>query len=159
MHDSLDDAKSWYARATKTKSKEELDAEFDEFEKRVGESEKLDTEVKKDTAKTLTDIAKSATPDGSVSYEDVPGIGSQARASSADGALWIRTGNLTFQLRAYKGPVKPKVPLDLKKLKAMAKAQVASDKQWVSDTAAERKAAAKKIAPDIVAALSKAASG
>jgi len=158
VHDSLDDAKRWYENATKSKTKEELDAEFEKFEEQLQKSDKLDTKVKKDTAKGLGNLAKSATPDAGVSYEDVAGVGSQARASSADGALWIRAGNLTFQLRAYEGPVKPKVPLDTKNPMAMAKAQIASDKKWVSETVEARRAAAKKIAPDIVAALIETAS-
>jgi len=157
VHDSLDDAKTWFNNATASKTKAQIDAEYDKVKAAVEDQGKLDSKLEKDTAKGITDMAKSGTPDEGISYTDVDGIASQARASSADGSLWIRTGNLTFQVRAYAGAAMEQPPFDPKNPNAMIAAAMEANKKWVAETIDEREAAAKKIAPDIVAALAKAA--
>lgn len=156
VHKDVDRASQWFGNATANKTKAELDAEMDVVKGKVKERKELDTDLKKNTAASLTDIAKLGSPDEGVAYEDVPGIGDAARVSSSDGALWVRLDNVTFQVSAYKGPPQPKVKFDPKNLKGIAKAAMTAQKKWLAETHDQRKQAALKIAPKVVAAITSA---
>lgn len=156
-HDDVEDATKWFANATKSRTKEEIEAQYEQLKKTLDDTEKLDTKAKKNTAKGITDIAASTTPDEGITYTDVPGVGSEARVSSADGTMWVRLGNLTFQVSAYAGPPQPPVDFDPKNTKGMIKASVEASKKWTAETASDRAQAAKKLAPGVVAAFRAAA--
>lgn len=158
VHKSLDRAKLWFKNSTANKTKEQLDKEIDKVKAEVQKREELDTKFKKKTAGDITDLAKMASPGEGVSYEEVPGVGDEARISNADGTLTVRLGNVTFRLSAYKGPDKPKLKIDPKNLKGMAKAAMEIQNKWIKETVEQRKAHAKKLAPGVVQAI-KAAKG
>jgi hypothetical protein len=156
---SVEGAATWFGNATASKSKKQLDAEMDVVKERVQESEELDTTVKKKTAADLTELAKRGSPDEGVSYDDVPGLADQAGVSNIDGAIWVRLGNMTFQVSAFKGPDQPKLKIDPKNLKGIAKASMDAQKKWVKDTLEQRKSDAMTLAPRVVEAISAAAAG
>jgi len=155
VHKNLAGAKMWFNNATATKTSEQLAAEMDQLKTKAKAHDKLDTKLKKKVAGDLTDIAKLGMPDGGVRYDDVPGVGSQARVSSADGVLWVRLGNLTFQVTGYKGPDQPKPEVDLKNIDGIAKAAMKAQKDWIAATVDARKAGATKLAPLVVKAIAK----
>jgi hypothetical protein len=153
VHKTAELSRTWFRNATATKTKAELDAEMDAVKKKVQESEKLDTQLEKKTAGGLTDMAKMGLPDEGVSYTDVPDLGDEARVSNADGVVWIRLGNMTFQVSAFHGPDQPKPAIDPKNLKGIAKAAMEAQKKWIRDTLEQRKKDALKLAPKVVAAV------
>jgi hypothetical protein len=153
VHKTVDAAKTWFASATQSKTKEDIDKEFDQVKGKLDERKELDTKLKKNTAKGLTDIAKMGTPDAGVTYTDVPAIGDEARISSHDAALWVRLGNLTFQVLAYKGPEQPKPDYLKMKPKDIMKASMEAQKKWLADTFEQRKKDTIAIAPAVVEAF------
>lgn len=153
IHKSIESAKQWYGNATATRTKEELDAQLDQVKGKLDESKDLDTESKKNTAKGFAELGKMAMPDAGVRYDDVPGVADEARVSSADGILWVRMANLTFQVTGFKGPEKPQTPFDIKNPKGLAKAAMETQKKWVADTLEQRKRDATALAPKVVAAI------
>ena len=153
VHKNLERAKLWFENSTASKTNEELNAEMDAVKEQLKEHETVDTELKKKTAGSLTELAKMGTPDEGVRYEDVPGIGDGARVSSADGTMTVRMDNLTFRLAAFKGPEKPKIQIDPKNLKGMAKKAMEIQKKWIKDTVETRKEDVKRIAPLVVKAI------
>lgn len=155
VHKTQTMAATWFKNVTSTKTKEQMNAEMDLVKEKVQERKELDTDLKKKTAASLTDVAKMGTPDEGVRYDDVPGLADEARISSADGVIWTRLGNMTFQIGAYKGPDQPKPEIDPKNLKGIIKAAMENQKKWTKDTLEQRKQAAKKLAPLVVKAISK----
>ena len=153
VHKTSESAATWLANATATRSEEQAAAEVDMVKEKVKDRKEVDTAVKKQAAVNLADLAKMGTPDGGYSYEDLPGLGDEARISNTDGGIWVRLGNLTFQVYAYKGPAKPKPKLDPKNPQAMAAEAVEIQKKWMADTVDQRKADAKKLAPAVVQAI------
>jgi hypothetical protein len=153
VHRTDEMAQTWFHNSTATKTKKQLDAEMDLVKKEAQKRKELDTDLKKKTAGTLTDIMKMGSPKEGVSYDDVPGIADEARTSNKDGSLWMRLGNVTFHVAAYKGPEQPRPKFDLKNPKGIAKAAMEAQKAWLKETLAERKAASKKLAPLVVAAM------
>ena len=156
VHKSEDRAKLWFTNATKSLTKEEVDAQFEMVKGKLDDEKMLKRDIEKKTAKGITDIAKMGTPEEGVNYEDVPGIGDEARISSADGTLWVRIGNFTMQVSAYKGGKQPKPKLDPKNTKGFVKATMEAQKNWLADTYEQRKADVTKLAPKVVAAVEKA---
>ena len=153
VHKTTQGAATWFKNATATKSKEQADAEMDMVKEKLKERKELDTKTKKRTAINFADIAKMGTPDEGIRYEDVAGFGDEARMSSADGAMWIRIQNLTFQLSAYKGPKQPQPKFDPKNPMAIVKAAMDAQKKWLADTLEQRKMDVKKLAPAVVKAI------
>jgi len=153
VHKTTKGAATWFKNATATKTKEQADAEMDRVKEKLKERKELDTKTKKRTASNLADIAKMGTPDEGVRYEDVTGFGDEARVSSADGAMWIRIQNLTFQLAAYQGPKQPQPQFDPKNPMAIVKAAMDAQKKWLADTLVQRKNDVKKLAPAVVKAV------
>lgn len=156
VHKSAQMAATWFKNATANKTKAQLDAEMDSVKAKVQKQKELDTELKKKTAANLTDVAKMGMPDEGVSYQNVPGIGDEARVSNADGAVWVRLRNMTFHVSAFKGPEQPRPEFDPKNIKGIAKAAMESQKKWMKDTLEQRKKDAMKLAPLVVKALSAA---
>ncbi|MBT8495199.1 MAG: hypothetical protein KJO07_19290, partial [Deltaproteobacteria bacterium] len=101
-HKSERRAARWFGNATKDLTKEEMAAQMQMVKKRVKKRKEIDTKLKKDTADKMVDVATDMLGDG-VSYEDVAGIGDQARINTRDGTLWVRVANLTFTVAGYKG--------------------------------------------------------
>ena len=159
VHKTLDGAKRWFTNATATKTAEEIDAGLEQAKKMVKKHEAVDTKMKKKVAGDLTDIAKLGTPDGGITYTDVPGVGDEARVSEADGVMWVRLGNLTFQVSGYKGSPQPQAKLDTKNPKGMIKESMALRKKWIKDTLDQRKEASAKLAPKVVDAVRKLQAG
>jgi len=153
VHKTTQRAATWFKNATATKSKEQTDAEMDRVKEKLKGRKELDTKTKKRTAMNLTDIAKMGMPDEGIRYEDVDGFGDEARVSSADGAMWIRIKNLTFQLSAYQGPKQPQPKFDPKNPKAIVKAAMEAQRKWLADTLEQRKNDVKKLAPAVVKAV------
>lgn len=154
LHDTPEAAKTWFANTTATKTKEELEAQLDEVKAEVQEHEQIDTELKKKTAGELTDLAKLGISDEGASYADVPKLADEARVSNTDGGLWVRMGNLTFKIFAYRGPRKPKVDFDPKNLDGLAEASLELQNKWIADTIEQRKAGAIGLAPVVIEAIS-----
>jgi len=153
VHKTTQGAATWFKNATATRTKEQADAEMDMAKEKLKERKELDTKTKKRTAANLADIVKMSTPDEGVRYEDVAGFGDEARVSSADGAMWIRIQNLTFQLAAYQGPKQPQPQFDPRNPMAIVKAAMDAQRKWLSDTLEQRKNDVKKLAPAVVKAV------
>lgn len=152
VHDSVDRARLWFANATANKTREQLHQEVDMVEEELREHESLDTDIRKKAAGSLMDAARAGTL-GDVRYEDVPGVGDEARISSDDGTMRVRMGNVTFSLSAYKGAEPPPVEFTQRNLKVMQEEAIAAQNRWIQDTLAARQDAAKKLAPDVIAAI------
>jgi hypothetical protein len=149
VHKTLEGAQTWFKNATATKTKEQIDAEMEMIKGKAQERKELDTKLKKKTAAGIMDIAKMGTPDEGVRYEDVPGIGDEARISSENGTIW----NLTFNVAAYKGTPEPQLKIDPKNLKDITKRAMENQKNWLADTMDQRTADAKRLAPLVVKAF------
>jgi hypothetical protein len=154
VHETPERAATWFAHATATTSKAEAEAAMDQAKAEVQDRPELDTKVEKQTAGDLTELTKLGVPDEGYSYDDVPELGDEARISNVDGGIWVRLGNLTFQVQAYQGPEQPPTPFDPKNPQAMAAAAMKAQKQWIADTLDQRKAASLKLAPVVVRAIS-----
>lgn len=141
-------AAQWFAKATSNKTAEEMKAEMEEISKRMDQSEELDTNLQKSTAKNiLASIGSKA-----VSFEDVADVGDKARISD-EGTVYVLVGNLTFMVSAYKGAKAP--PVDLKGVEINQMAKVAQDHaaQWTIETAPQRKKDGAQLAKAIVDGL------
>lgn len=152
-HKTLDAAKTWFGNVTATKTGEQLAAEMDMVRDEVKQRQELDTDLKKKTAVDMAALAKMAMPEGGITYGDATGIGDEARISNADGVMWVRLGNLTFQVAGYHGPEQPRIQVDPKNLKGMAKAAMEAQKKWHAETLDQRRADVKKLAPLVVKAF------
>ena len=89
-----------------------------------------------------------------IQFEDVAGIGDEARLNMATGTLTVRAGNLLFSVTAYKGarmtPPKTKAGSDVAKV---AEATRKARAKYVADTMDTRKDLAAKTAEAIIAGL------
>lgn len=155
-HKSEKLAAQWLENATQTQTKEQMAAQMQEVKGKVKEREEIDTKLKEKTADTLMDVATDMLPDEGVSYEDVDGVGDQARINTGDGTLWVRVDNLTFNVAAFKGkemerPAYTAADMkDIKKITAMAKQ---AQQAWLEENVDQRRADAIKVAKLIVANL------
>lgn len=147
-YDSEADAALWFANATRSRTAEEMQAEMDKVAGRLEESEQLDTDAKKSAAKSLL----SAVDSKAVTFEDVSGVGDEARVSN-DGTVYVRVDNLTFMVSAYKGPEAPPPDLQGANLQQMAQIAKESAARWAVETAPQRKADGIRLAGAIVDAL------
>jgi len=127
-------AAGWFANATRNRTAKEMQQEMDKISGQLDESEQLDTELKKSTAKNLLAMVENK----AVNFEDVEGIGDEARVRDS-GTVYVRVDNLTFMVTAYKGSKMPKPDMqgvDLKQLVAITKENAA---RWAIETAPQRK--------------------
>src|SRR3546814_6493344 len=99
-------------------------------------------------------IVGSGSGSAGIQFEDVEGVGDEARFALTVGAgdLHVRAGNLYFVASAYAGPGM-QMPEKL-----TGASIIAADKQWRRDTVPQRKDAATKLAKAVVQSLC-AASG
>lgn len=152
-HKTADIAKQWFAKATKNVTAEEAKAQMNAVTEKAKEHESVDTKLKEKTVGTMGGLAAESVGKEGYSYAEVSGLGDEAKIASSDGALWIRVGNLTFTVAAYKGPPQPPVDIDIKNLKAMAAKSMAAQREWTKKTFDERKEAGTKLARLVVATL------
>lgn len=153
-HKSEKSAAGWFERATQSMTKEELAAQMEKVKAKVKERKEIDTKLKKNTADKLTDIATDMTPDEGIVYEDVAGIGDEARVNVGDGSIWIRIDNLTFNVAAFKGKAQP--PPDIKlggKPDDMIAAAMEASKTYMKETAPQRKEDGITLAKVVVGAI------
>lgn len=153
-HKSEKAAAQWLENATRSATKEEMVAQMEQVRGKVKEREEIDTKLKEKTADQLIDVANDMMPDEGVAYEDVEGVGDQARVNLGDGTLWVRVDNLTFNVVGYKGKPQeqPKYTAadmkDIKKVTAMAKE---AQQAWLKEVAGQRRADGTRLAKLIVA--------
>jgi len=148
VYDSEEAAGDWFASATKSRTAEEMKAQMEQVAGQMEKSEQLDTDSKKSAAKgILASIGSKA-----VHFEDVNGIGDEARVND-DGTVYVRVGNLTFMVSAYKGPKAP--PMDLQGVDLQQMAEIAKEHsaQWAAETATQRKADGARLAGAITREL------
>lgn len=134
VHKTEASAKSWFETATRNKTAEEMAAEMKQVSEQMDQSEQLDSDLKKSTAKGLLALVDS----DAVQFEDVAGVGNEARVSG-DGTVYVRQNNLTFMVSAYKGPVAPPMDMQGVDLKQMVNLAKEHSKQWATQTAPQRK--------------------
>ena len=118
----------------------------------AGVKEKAASEGKLDTAgkrKAADAIAGSASGSAGIQFEDVAGVGDEARFALTVGAgeLHVRAGNLYFTASAYSGPGM-QMPETL-----TGASIIAADRQWRQDTMPQRKEAAITLAQAVVQSL------
>src|SRR3546814_72425 len=118
----------------------------------AGVKEKAASEGELDTAgkqKAADAIVGSTSGSAGIQFEDVEGVGDEARFALTVGAgdLHVRAGNLYFVASAYAGPGM-QMPEKL-----TGASIIAADKQWRRDTVPQRKDAATKLAKAVVQSL------
>jgi hypothetical protein len=155
-HKSEKMAATWFGNATKSLTKEEMAAQMQMVKKRVKERKEVDTKLKKDTADKLADVASDMMPDGGVSYEDLAGVGDQARVNTNDGSVWVRVANLTFHVVGFKGKdmEQPKyTAADMKNIKKVTAMAKKAQQEWLKATIDQRRGDGTKLAKLIVGKL------
>lgn len=152
-HKSEKAAAKWITNATRSQTKEEISAQLEKVREGVKDSDEVNTKLEEKTADQLMDVANDMLPDEGVSYEDVDGVGDEARVNVGDGTIWVRVDNLTFNVVGYKGPPQKELDLspadmkDLKKVTAMAKE---AQQAWLAEVADDRRAGGEKLGKVIV---------
>ena len=153
VHANAASAKQWFANATKGMSQKEVKDAMAAVTRATKEREEVDTKAKEKTVDLMGGALGDAAGAGGFQFETVDGVGDEARLALSDGALWVRTGNLTFVLSAYHGPPAPKPDLKGVGLQEMAKAALAADREWVEETLSKRKGDASKLTAVLLKAL------
>ena len=148
VYDNAAAAASWFATATKNRTAEEMQQEMDKVAARLDESRQLETDQQKDMAKKMLANAGGK----AAAFEDVEGVGDEARVSG-EGTVYVRVGNLTFMVSAYKGPAAPPVDYTGADLQQMAKIAKESADKWAVESAPQRKQDGARLAEAIVAGL------
>lgn len=155
-HKSEKLAAQWLENATQTLTKEQMAAQMQEVKGKVKEREEVDTKLKKETADTLMNVATDMLPDEGVSYEDVDGVGDQARINTGDGTLSVRVDNLTFNVSAFKGKEMEQpeyTAADMKNIKKVTAMAKQAQQTWLKENVDQRRADGIKLAKLIVANL------
>lgn len=152
VHDSVDWAEKWFGNATKGMTAEETKKAMADITEKAKKDERIDTEHKKKAADKLGGMLGAM---GSVSFEDFDGIADEARINTGDGELWARKGNMTFIVKAYKGPKMPTPEVKMKpgETKAYMKKIMAANREWTQKTMPQRKKATRALAEKILAKL------
>src|SRR5690606_23259583 len=88
-----------FRNSTADKTRAELQADMEKVKAGVRDAGKVDTPQKETTLGLIGDGVTQA----GVSYEDVPGVGDEARIEKGNGSLTVRVKNLSFTVRGYKG--------------------------------------------------------
>ncbi|MCX4242190.1 hypothetical protein [Paraliomyxa miuraensis] len=151
VHETEDAAKTWFGNATKGMSAEEVAEVMGKAKAKMKEDGNLDTKPKEQAAEhiggALTDLAGKE----GFQYDELSGPGDEAALGRSDGIIWIRKGNMTFNVSAYKGVPQPPptitVGADPKKMIAMA---TEAQKKFIAETLEQRKADATKLANAIL---------
>ncbi len=157
VHKTTEHAKTWFQNATKGMSTQEAQAQIDQISKQVTTKMEEKNQIDPKTTKQVTDLTGGMLAgmggEEGFQFEDIAGVGDEARFSLSDGVIYVRKGNAGFVVGAYKGAQKP--PLDMKgvSIKEMPKKAMAEEKAWVKKTLDARKRDAKKLALGVVAAL------
>jgi hypothetical protein len=155
-HKSEKLAAQWLEKATQTQTKEQMAAQMQEIKGKVKEREEVDTKLKEETADTLLNAATDMLPDEGVTYEDVDGVGDQARINTGDGTLWVRVDNLTFNVTAFKGKEMEQpeyTAADMKNIKKVTAMAQQAQQAWLKENVDQRRADSIKVAKLIVANL------
>lgn len=150
VHDDTARAKKWFANATKGMTAKEVEEAMAKVAERAKKDERIDTEEKK---AAVGSIAKSAGKMGAITFEDVDGVGDEARLNTGDGDLWVRKGNMTFTVAAYKGKELQAPPMKGGDMKGFAAKMRELDKAHKKETMPQRKDAATKLTKAILAKL------
>lgn len=153
VHRNEASAKQWFANATKGMSQEEVKQAMAEVTSQAKEREEIDTKTKEQAVDKVGGALTELTGSDGIRFESIDGVGDEARLSLTDGGVWLRTGNLTFVITAYHGPVQPKPDLTGVGLQGMAKAALAANREWVKQTMPKRKEDAVKLAQVVLKAL------
>lgn len=138
--ESVDAAAAYFSAATRSMSREEL-------EEAMKTLQDMSAEDESDGQEEVTDgIASGLMQDG-IQFEDVEGVGDEARFEPSNGSLHLRKGNLLIDLSAFHGP---KMPLpDKITSDTIMKAMNA----WLQDTMDTRKKQAVALAGAVLADL------
>lgn len=153
---STDSAETWFANMTKTQTAEEIAAQMAKVKGEVAKRKEIDTKLEKKTADTVLDAAAGMTPDEGYVFEDVEGIGDEARVKVYDGSVTVRVRNMIFTVRAYKGVGQPPpdtaiiMSRDIKKITAAAKE---AEAKFFGQTRDVRRTMSVELAKTVVAAL------
>lgn len=147
-HKSENRAIKWFGNATKDKSEAEAEAEMATLRENIKKSDKIDAKV---NAKQIDSILSMVSVKA-VSFEQIDGIGDEARASE-DGAIYVRVSNLTFNVSAYKGASEPKIDFKGLNLKQVTEASKKHGADWSQKTAPQRKMNSIALAKVILAEL------
>ncbi len=151
--DNEADAIKRFENSTKNRSKEEIAAAMAKVTEKAKEREEIDTKVKEKTVDQMGGLMADMTPDAGYVYEDVPGVGDQARVEIHEGSLTVRVGNMQFNVHAYKGPGMEIAPYKGGDPKSMIEAAKIADRKWKAETAQARRELAIVVAKEIVANL------
>jgi hypothetical protein len=150
VHDTTEKAERWFGNATKGMTAEDVEKTMAKVAEKAKEDERVDTDEKK---KMVEGFAKMAAKSGPIEFEDIDGIGDQARMNKADGDIWVRKGNLTFIVAAYKGKEMEMPEMDPKNMKGFAAKAREADKAHKKATMPARKESARKIAEQVLSKL------
>jgi len=88
-----------------------------------------------------------------IDYDDVDDVGDQARINDRDGSMWVRIGNLTFSIAAYKGPKQSEPNYVGMKMKEIVAASKKANAEWMAQTLDQRRSDALELAKRVVANL------
>jgi hypothetical protein len=152
-HKSEKSAARWFGNATRSVTKEEVTAMMETVKEKAKEREEIDTKLKKKTTDQLADVATGMIADEGIQYEDLEGVGEQARVNVGDGSIWVRVDNLTFTVSAYKGKTMTQPHYASMKPKQIIAASTKASKEWMKETAPQRTTDSTTLAKLIVAAL------
>lgn len=146
-HKSEEAAARWFKRATRDLSQAEAKAALDRVVTKTKEHRDVDTEQKKKTVDAVVGgLADGVGAEGFV-YEDVPGVGDEARMNAGDGNITVRIANLTFSVAAYQGTAMPTPNVqglsDVKEIMRVVKAATAA---WQRETLPQRRQDSTKLA-------------
>jgi hypothetical protein len=136
-----DRAKLWFKNQTESKTQEQVEADAKQIAEKLGKEEKLDSPTAKATTKTAMNAFAGMTTDG-VTWNDVPGLGDEARVNDSNGIVRIRDGNALIWMSAYLVPEEPPYtgpPTDISAI-------TAHNRKWIQETIEQRKAASIKLA-------------
>jgi hypothetical protein len=154
--DDADRARKRFEDLTKSRTAKEMQEEVEAMKAAAKGDATIDTAAKAEQVEAVAGMLGDLVPEGGLQFEDVPGIGDAARVNVHDGSLVVLLGNMTFDVRAFKGKPAPDLPTevitstDIKKLTAAAKE---NDAKWMSETREQRRAMAIELAKVIVAKL------
>lgn len=151
-----DAAKVWFGNMTKTQTAEEIAAQMAKVKGKVAKSDQLDTKTEKKVANDVLGVAAGMTPDEGYVFEDVEGIGDEARVKAYDGSVTVRVRNMIFTVRAYKGDPAPPpdtaviMSRDIKKITAAAKK---AEAEFMGKTRDVRRTMSIELAKTVVSAI------
>lgn len=139
-------AASNFRSVTRGMSGADVDQAMAGIKEQVASEGGLDSAGKRKAADVVADGAGGS---GGIRFEDVDGVGDEARLALTVGAgeLHVRVGNLYFIGSAYRGPGMQMPD------KVTGASIMAADKQWRRDTMPQRKDAAIKLARAVVQSL------